>query len=233
VDWLFVGTKAQDTAAAAPWLRTLAGVATKVVVLQNGIDHEVRVKPFVNGAAIVPAIVQIGGERVAPGHIVHQGGNRLIVPRGQDGGALAALFADSGIEVHETDDFLTTAWRKLLANVTANPITALTHRRQEVFADPLVRGLARDLLLETIKVGQAAGARLSPEDADRLAGRLGDRPTSGTSMLYDRLAGLPLEHEYITGAVIRAAEQHGIDVPLNRAIYALVNALSQAPPAPR
>jgi 2-dehydropantoate 2-reductase len=51
-------------------------------------------------------------------------------------------------------------------------------------------------------------------------------------MLYDRLAGLPLEHDYITGAVIRTAEQHGIDVPLNRAIYALVNALSHAP-APR
>ena len=229
VDWLLVGTKAQDTAAAAPWLQALAGAGTRVVVLQNGIDHEARVRPFVNGAAIVPAVVMIGAERVAPGHIVHQGGNRLIVPSGRDGAALVALFAGSGIEVHETDDFLTASWRKLLGNVTANPITAITHRRQEVFADPRVRELARELLLETIKVGQAAGARLAPGDADRLINRLGDRPTSGTSMLYDRLAGLPLEHDYITGAVIRTAEQHGIDAPLNRAIYALLNALSGAP----
>jgi 2-dehydropantoate 2-reductase len=43
-------------------------------------------------------------------------------------------------------------------------------------------------------------------------------------MLYDRLAGRPLEHEYITGAVVRAAEQHGITVPLNRAMLALLRA---------
>jgi 2-dehydropantoate 2-reductase len=45
-------------------------------------------------------------------------------------------------------------------------------------------------------------------------------------MLYDRLEGRPLEHEYITGAVVRAAERHGIDVPLNRAILALLRAAS-------
>jgi 2-dehydropantoate 2-reductase len=78
-------------------------------------------------------------------------------------------------------------------------------------------------------VAQAAGARIADEEADRMTGPVArDRSTAGTSMLYDRLAGRPLEHDYITGAVIRAAEQHGIDVPLNRAIYALVNALSKA-----
>jgi 2-dehydropantoate 2-reductase len=45
-------------------------------------------------------------------------------------------------------------------------------------------------------------------------------------MLYDRLAGRPLEHEYITGAVVAAAERHGVAVPLNRAILALLRALS-------
>ncbi len=227
--WLFVGTKAQDTAEAAPWLGALAGRATKVVVLQNGIDHEARVKPFVNGAVILPAIVQMGGERIAPGHILHQGGNRLVVPRGEDGAALTGLLAGSGIDVRQTEDFLTATWRKLLGNVMANPITALTYRRQEVLADPLIRELARDLLRETIKVAQAAGARIADEEADRMTSPVaGDRSTAGTSMLYDRLAGRPLEHDYLTGAVIRAAEQHGIDVPLNRAIYALVNALSKA-----
>jgi 2-dehydropantoate 2-reductase len=43
-------------------------------------------------------------------------------------------------------------------------------------------------------------------------------------MLYDRLAGRPLEYEALSGAVVRAAERHGIDVPLNRALYALLSA---------
>jgi 2-dehydropantoate 2-reductase len=52
----------------------------------------------------------------------------------------------------------------------------------------------------------------------------------GTSMLYDRLAGRPMEHDYMTGAVVRAAGQHGIDVPLNKAVLALLSALEGASP---
>jgi 2-dehydropantoate 2-reductase len=46
-------------------------------------------------------------------------------------------------------------------------------------------------------------------------------------MLYDRLAGRPLEHQYLTGEVVRRAETHGIQVPLNAAILALLDALDQ------
>jgi 2-dehydropantoate 2-reductase len=43
-------------------------------------------------------------------------------------------------------------------------------------------------------------------------------------MLADRLAGRPTEHDEITGAVVRAAKRHGLDVPLNRAMLALLMA---------
>ena len=53
-------------------------------------------------------------------------------------------------------------------------------------------------------------------------------PDTGSSMLFDRLAGRPLEHQGLTGAVVRAADRHGIDVPLNRAILALLEGLDGA-----
>jgi 2-dehydropantoate 2-reductase len=46
-------------------------------------------------------------------------------------------------------------------------------------------------------------------------------------MLYDRLAGQPLEHQHLTGEVVRRAERHGIPVPLNFAILALLDALDR------
>ena len=49
-------------------------------------------------------------------------------------------------------------------------------------------------------------------------------PDAHTSMLDDRLAGRPTEHDEITGAVVRAADRHGVDVPLNRAVLALLAA---------
>ena len=42
------------------------------------------------------------------------------------------------------------------------------------------------------------------------------------SMRQDVAAGRPTEIEVITGAIIRAADRHGIAVPVNRTIYALI-----------
>lgn len=41
-------------------------------------------------------------------------------------------------------------------------------------------------------------------------------------MRQDRLAGRTLEYDALTGAVVRAAERHGISTPLNRLLLALL-----------
>jgi 2-dehydropantoate 2-reductase len=90
-----------------------------------------------------------------------------------------------------------------------------------------VQVLASGILAEALRVARAEGAKLTEADSKKVLRGLGtSKPDGGTSMLYDRLEGRPLEHEYITGAVVRAAERHGIDVPLNRAILALLRAAS-------
>ena len=43
------------------------------------------------------------------------------------------------------------------------------------------------------------------------------------------LAGRPLEHEFLTGAVVRAAQRLAVDAPLNRAMLALLGAVSGRP----
>jgi 2-dehydropantoate 2-reductase len=44
-------------------------------------------------------------------------------------------------------------------------------------------------------------------------------------MLYDRLAGRRLEIDPLTGALVRAAARHGLPVPLNGAVLALLTGL--------
>ena len=44
-------------------------------------------------------------------------------------------------------------------------------------------------------------------------------------MLYDRLAGRSLEHEYLTGAVVAAGERHDVPTPLNAAMLALLRSM--------
>jgi 2-dehydropantoate 2-reductase len=228
-DWVFIATKTQDTASAAPWLGRLIGPQTVVVLLQNGVDGVDIARPFVGTALLLPSIIYIAAERTAPGRVVHHFGNRIEVPQGDTATALAALLGQGGIEVMPQADFTTAAWRKLICNIAVNPITALTMQRFSVFSAPQIRDLADGLMREAISVGNAAGAHFLPAAIDEIIAysfRLS--PQSGTSMLYDRLAGNRLEFEHLTGTIVRLAKKYNIAAPLNNAIYALLAALDKS-----
>ncbi|MBP0614384.1 2-dehydropantoate 2-reductase [Jiella mangrovi] len=229
-DLVVVATKAQDTESARPWLEALVGPATLVLIAQNGVDHAERLDGFGVEGRIVPSIVYVAAERVSPGRIVHHSNSRLIVPAGDAGDEIARFFSGTKLNLELQPDFLTASWRKLLSNVVANPVTALTMRRMDVFQDEAVQQLGIGLLREAVAAGRAAGAKFEDDEVEATL-KLYDRvnSSSGSSMLYDRLAGRPLEHEYLTGAVVRAGERHGVPTPLNRAILALVGAIEATP----
>ena len=128
-----------------------------------------------------------------------------------------------------SEDFATLAWRKLLINAVANPITALTLQRQAVFRRDDVHALCLAVLDEAVAVARADGARLADDEAARtMATLLSYGPELGTSMYFDRLAGRPLEIEALTGAIVAAAERHAIATPLNRAMLTLLRAVNDA-----
>ncbi|MEX6507406.1 2-dehydropantoate 2-reductase [Jiella sp. M17.18] len=228
-DFVVLATKAQDTGSAAPWFERLAGQNTSVLVAQNGVEHAQRVQPLAPGATIVPAIVYVAAERTRPGRVVHHSNSRMVLPDDPTGRGAKARFAGSALQVDLAEDFLTTAWRKLLSNICANPITALTLRRMEVFSEPAIRDLALGLMREGVAAARAAGARLADGEAEAVLSSYGGvNSQSGSSMLYDRLSGRSLEYDHLTGAVLRAAARGGVDVPLNRAIHALLAALDRS-----
>ncbi len=236
VDWVLLCTKAQDTASAAPWLRRLCGPETRIAVLQNGIGHAERVSPHTgayagNGPAILPAIVYYNGERLAHDHmrLRHIRGHDLLVPAGPVADDFAALFAGTPIDVGVSHTFVTFQWRKLLINVIANPVTALTRQRLGVFHRKDLRELCLGILREAVAVGRAEGADLKDDEAETIFETLLGYPSeAGTSMYFDCLSGRPLEIEALNGAVVAAAQKHGIATPLNGAMLALLKSISDA-----
>ncbi len=236
VDWVVLCTKAQDVASAAPWLEKLCTPKTNVAVLQNGISHEERVGPYAGGAAVLPAIVYYNGERLAPDHVRLRriSGHDLLVPAGPQSNAFAALFEGTPIDVGISAEFLTYQWRKLLVNVIANPITALTRQRLGVFQRSDIQDLSLGILREAVAVGRAEGAQLRDNEAEAILETFLSYPAeAGTSMYFDCLAGRPLEIEALNGAVVAAARRHDISTPLNGAMLALLKAVSDANAAGR
>ena len=227
-DVVFLVVKARDTASAAPHLESLCGPETLTVVVQNGLDQDQRAAPYLPSGAgpVCPALAYAAAERVAPGKIRHISGNLLIVPAEHADRAASAV--GPGVRVRGTHDFRTESWRKLLANLVGNPISALTLRHLDVMRSPGIPELARGLLVEAGTVARADGAELSEvEVLEVLAGMKRFGAETGSSMLHDRLAGRPMEHQYLTGEVVRRGAGHGIDVPLNAGVLALLEAIDQ------
>jgi 2-dehydropantoate 2-reductase len=226
VGWILLATKAHQTSGTAGWLRALAATRTTIVILQNGVEHEERVRAYANGATLLPAVVDCRAGRIDPGRIIQRTPAEIVVPATDAGRAFVALCDGTALRVRTTADFATAAWRKLCVNVAGGAITALSDRTLGVVRRPEVAEVARDLIRECIAVGRAEGAMLEDELVDEIVTAMIHGPEeAGTSMLADRRLGLPLEVYARNGAVARIGVRHGIATPLNKAVTALLAAI--------
>jgi 2-dehydropantoate 2-reductase len=179
---------------------------------------------------------RVGAEIAAPGVLVHSVYG--YIEFGELDGAetprasrLAEVFRRAGILGQLTHDLKTIRWIKLMGNNGTNCVCALSRSSLgEALSDPDGRWLMMQLMLETVRVGYAEGAKMSPADAENALARLSKISTVDKirpSTLQDVERGKRLEYDAITGAMIRAAERHGIEVPITRAMHALLKLIDQ------
>jgi 2-dehydropantoate 2-reductase len=132
------------------------------------------------------------------------------------------------VRIDQDANFNTALWIKVLSNIAANTLTALTLQRNVVLKRPDLLELSREIMLETARVAQAEGAAIKEADIEPFlrayAGQEDGSPAM-TSMVQDRLAGRRTEFDFINGEVVRRAAKHSIDVPINRTMYALLAAI--------
>lgn len=226
VPWVLLCVKAHQTEGAAPWLERLCGPDTTVVVVQNGVEQRERALPFAGPATVLPGVVYCGAELIEPGFIRHHARGTIFTPDVPAAHALAARFEGAKAELVPTGAYLEEAWKKLATNTIVNGLTALTLQDMRVMGRAGMAELALAIGEEAYAVGRAEGADLDDATLHGLVKMLRGATGGGTSMLYDRRAGRPLEHDALYGAVLRAAERHGVDVPLHRLLTTLLAASS-------
>jgi 2-dehydropantoate 2-reductase len=221
--WVLLAVKTHQVAGAAPWLRRLCGAGTVVVALQNGVEHRELVQPLAPEARVLPAVVWVPAEAVEPGRVRRRGEVHLIVPEGDDGRSLAALLGDHA-RVDVSPDFATAAWMKLATNAVAG-LMVLSGRRARMFRRQDVAALARAYAEEVLEVARAEG--VSPGTADDVMAGYASMPEDlGSSILFDRLAGRPLEWDARNGVVQRLGARHGIATPISNVVVPLLAAAS-------
>jgi 2-dehydropantoate 2-reductase len=223
--------KTYDTAAAAELAAPLVGPGTVIATLQNGIGGaDVLVEAF-GAERVLAGVTYQGATVLAPGRIRHHMHGETFL--GDDVAAaapLAAALTEGGQPAHALDPVAPRIWKKLTNNCMGNCTSALTGMSGGQMADDDgILDLQRAIATEAVAVAAALGHDLDLEDCVHtntsvLASSGDGRP----SMLQDVQAGRRTEIETLNGAIVRHGDALGIDVPVNRAMVALVRGWERA-----
>lgn len=231
-DWLLVGAKSTANAELAPLIVQAAADDARVLVLQNGLGVEDRLR-----AALPDNLHVLGGlcficvHRLAAGVVAHQAfgavnmgyhsgpavdaaQKQAIVEEG------AQLFRAAGIESQAMPDLQQARWQKLVWNVPYNGLSVLLQARTSaLMTDSYSRELIQDLMSEVVAGAEACGHTLPEGYAAKLFAMTEQMPDYWPSMYHDFREKRPLELDAIYSRPLAAALAAGKDMPKTRALF--------------
>lgn len=218
VDVCLVTTKATQLDEALDRVPVPALDGALLVPFLNGIEHMALLRQRYPDARTVAGAIRVVASRTGPGEIRHEG-TLAAVQLGPGADLLAEALRGAGVDVDVRPDEAGLLWDKLcflapvalLTTTLGAPLGAVREQRGEDL---------RALVEEVAAVARADGATA---DAGATLDFMARVPAGMTSsMQRDAQAGSETELEAIGGAVLRAAERHGVPVPVTtRVVEAL------------
>jgi 2-dehydropantoate 2-reductase len=218
VDVIWVTTKATQLADAIERVPTGAAGSAVVVPLLNGLDHVALLRERYGDGRVLAATIAIESERPEAGFVRQLSRFATVSvaphPRAEE---IRDEVAEAGLTASVGEDEATILWGKL---AILAPVALTTTLRGSdlggVLADATWRERFEACVREVTAAARGEGVLL---DADAMIAELdGIRPGLRSSMQKDREAGRPTEIDAIGGAVVRAADRQGLDVPTTRAL---------------
>jgi 2-dehydropantoate 2-reductase len=116
-----------------------------------------------------------------------------------------------------------------MGNAAGNTLSALSRLgHYEMASDPGVKGVAMEIMRESLNVAAATGWDLRKEiDVEKVASRATPGPASTPSMLQDVLLGRPVEVEAHLGQTQAFGREAGVATPTIDIILPLLRGLDR------
>ena len=228
-DLLIVFTKSMHTRAALASVRQLIGPSTYVLTLQNGLGNVEALASVVPQERILVGVTTWPADLAGAGHVRSHGAGviRMMTADGVDRPMLervVSVLSDAGLRCQADANVWGAVWEKVAFNAALNPLCTVLNRPVDALG--VVEdgpALALTIVEEVLAVARASGIsvdaiKVSDDVRHAIVAHRGHKP----SMLQDVLAGRPTEIESINGAVVVAAQRHGVRVPHTETLMQLV-----------
>jgi 2-dehydropantoate 2-reductase len=229
VDLVVFCVKCYHTPSAAEAARPLVDSSTVVASLQNGWGNGDVLAGVFPPEQVVVGVTYNSGTVLEVGRVAHPGVGPTTVGSFTDGGGdgperLAGALRDGGLEAAVASPIRPEIWKKLILNAATLPTAALTGMNAgEITAQPDMKELVSDTAREAVAAARALGYDIDEQERlDAIHGLLERAGPARGSMLQDFEAGRRTEIDVINGAVVRAGDESGVPVTINRALVRLV-----------
>jgi 2-dehydropantoate 2-reductase len=236
-DLLFVTVKQFDLDQALPTVQKRTHSSSQILFWQNGWGHEEKIARLDGREWTYAAVTTEGAWKRGKREVIHTGRGEVRIGRfpafGRD---VHPFLADFLAYIQEwekkwetsvlyDDDILQRMWEKLAVNCAINPLTALHGIRNGELMDGAYRETVNRVLAEVAETARRVGIGLDPGELLRKTEEVCRKTARNkSSMLQDLERGARTEIAFLNGAVVRLAEEHGLDVPVNRSLFLRVRA---------
>ena len=232
MDLVILFTKAYLTEEALAANTAMIGADTFLLTLQNGMGHEEVLGKFTDPAHVLIGTTAQGSGRKNGHSIVHSGlGETVLGPivsgREECLEQIRSVFEQAGFPCSVSADVRQSVWNKIMINASSSVLSGVLGVRQGYVAEnPWAWGICRTLIREICRAAEGEGIHFDEEEQiERIYRHLMAAANGVPSILADLKQGRATEVDYISGAVVRKAEAHGIEAPAQKMMAELVHAM--------
>ena len=230
VDIILFCVKSYHTKKLAEALKKRISDKAVIISMQNGVENEKVLADIFGAQRVIGAVVYVSAAVPKPGIIKHSAYGKFVL--GELSGEITPrlrkiekFFLDHGIPVGVTDDINKALWKKLILNISYNGFTSIINNALIKYPEiPEAKECFYEVMNEAKTIANKEGINITEEDLQDLMKVTESRgfSTFKTSTLQDIEAGKQLEIDDMQGIIIKTAQKHNVDVPMNKLLYSLL-----------
>lgn len=229
-DIVMIACKAYDVVSLAPLAETLLKETGLAFTISNGLGHVQTLAQHIGQHRTLAATTTHGAYKESDGRVRWAGKGELHLastsfgPSNASVEGLVQVLDSAGLSPVLKEDANEMVWGKVMLNLSINPLAALAGVKNGALLSPGLFDACMTIYREAAKVARLERITVVDEVGfeHHLRQVLEATSENSCSMLQDIKRGRPTEIASLNQAIVRLAEGHGLEVPVNQLMTSLI-----------